>query len=99
MTEPTLEANQALGVIGDATTLQDRAVPWIIRPFIAKFEWRHVPVFVRIRVLVALGFVIAAVTLCAAGHWWGALFFVAAGLDGWVAFELPRWKLASKQRP
>jgi hypothetical protein len=75
--------------------LQDRAVPWIIRPFIARFEWRHVTVFARIRVLVALGFVIAGAILCAYAHWWGALFFVAAGLDGWVAYELPHWKLAS----
>ena len=75
--------------------LQDRAVPWIIRPFIARFEWAHVSVFARIRVVVALGFVVAAVVLCAYGHWWGALFFVAAALDGWVAYELPHWKLTS----
>jgi hypothetical protein len=75
--------------------LQDRAVPWMIRPFISRFEWRHVQVFVRVRVLVALGFVITAAILCAFGLWWGALFFVAAGLDGWVAYELPHWKLAS----
>lgn len=77
--------------------LQDRAVPWIIRPFIARFEWAHVSVFARIRVVVALGFVLAAVILCASGHWWGALFFVAAALDGWVAYELPHWKLTSNR--
>jgi hypothetical protein len=75
--------------------LQDRAVPWVIRPFIARFEWAHVRVFARIRVVVAVAFVIAAAVLCAAGLWWGALFLVAAALDGWVAYELPRWKLAS----
>jgi len=77
--------------------LQDRAVPWILRPFISRFEWAHVEVFARIRVVVALGFVIAAVMLCASGLWWGALLLVAALLDAWVAYALPRWKLASRR--
>lgn len=35
--------------------------------------------------LVILGFII-----CAFGQWWGACFFVLAGLVGWLAYKLPR---------
>jgi len=30
----------------------------------------------------------------AIAHWWGAFLFVAAGLVGWLACQMPRWKLA-----
>lgn len=74
--------------------LQASTVPWFIRPFVSNFEWRHVKGFAVIRAFVALWFVILEAILCAYRYWWGAFFFAAAGLDGWVAYQLPRWKLA-----
>jgi hypothetical protein len=44
------------------------------------------------RVVVALWFVILGAILCGYGYWWGAFLFVAAGLTGWFAYQMPRWK-------
>ncbi|HTU98058.1 MAG TPA: hypothetical protein VMF14_19565 [Solirubrobacteraceae bacterium] len=43
------------------------------------------------RWIVAIGLVIAGVVLVAVGHWWGALLFLAAGLNGSLAYLVPRW--------
>jgi signal transduction histidine kinase len=43
--------------------------------------------------LVAIWLVILGAFFCATGHWWGAFLFVAAGLVGWLAYQMPRWKL------
>jgi Na+/H+-translocating membrane pyrophosphatase len=69
-------------------------VPWIIRRFASKYEWRHVKGIAAIRVLVALWLTFLGAILCADGYWWGAFLFVAAGLVGWLAYQMPRWKLA-----
>ena len=34
---------------------------------------------------------IAAVVLLAFGQWWGVVFFLAAGLNGSLAYLVPRW--------
>jgi hypothetical protein len=39
--------------------------------------------------LIALGAI-----FCAYGYWWRALLFAAAGLVGWLAYQMPRWKQA-----
>jgi len=43
------------------------------------------------RWVAAACFVIAGVLLLVFGHWWGALFFVAAALNGSFAYLVPRW--------
>jgi hypothetical protein len=35
--------------------------------------------------------VIAAVVLLAFGHWWGALYFLPAGVNGSLAYLVPHW--------
>ena len=55
------------------------------------FGARHVKGVAVSRWIAAVGFVVAAVLLLALGHWWGALFFVAAGLNGSLAYLVPRW--------
>jgi hypothetical protein len=70
------------------------AVPRIIRRTVTQFEWRHVKGVVAIRALVALWLVALGTIACAKGYWWGALFYVVAGLVGWLAYRMPRWKLA-----
>jgi signal transduction histidine kinase len=57
------------------------------------FGARHVKGVAISRWAAAVCFVIAAVLLLALGHWWGALFFLAAGLNGSLAYLVPRWNL------
>ncbi|MGD0985690.1 MAG: hypothetical protein ABSA65_18045 [Acidimicrobiales bacterium] len=71
-----------------------KSVPWIVRRFVTKYEWRHVKVIVGVRAVVAVWLLVLGSILCAYGYWWGALLFLAAGLQGWVAYQMPRWKLA-----
>ena len=55
------------------------------------FGARHVNGVAISRWIAAVCFVIAGVLLLAFGHWWGALFFVAAALNGSLAYLVPRW--------
>jgi membrane protein implicated in regulation of membrane protease activity len=55
------------------------------------FGARHVQGVAVSRWIAAVCFVIAGVLLLVFGHWWGALFFVAAGLNGSLAYLVPRW--------
>lgn len=71
-----------------------KTVPRIIRRFVPKYEWRHVKGIAAIRALAGLWLVFLGAILCAYGYWWGAFLFVVAGLDGWFAYQMPRWKLA-----
>jgi hypothetical protein len=57
------------------------------------FGARHVKGVAVSRWVAAVCFVVAAVLLLAFGHWSGALFFVAAGLNGSLAYLVPRWNL------
>jgi signal transduction histidine kinase len=57
------------------------------------FGARHVNGVAISRWIAAVCFVIAGVLLLAFGHWWGALFFVAAALNGSLAYLVPRWNL------
>ena len=59
-----------------------------------QFGWRHVKRVAVIRWLVAAWLVILASIFCVSGQWWGALLFLAAGLNGWLAYQMPRWKRA-----
>lgn len=73
---------------------QALTVPWFIRRFVPRYEWRHVKAIAATRALAALWLAFLGAILCAYGYWWGAILFVAAGLAGWVAYQMPRWKLA-----
>jgi hypothetical protein len=65
-----------------------------LRGLVPQYEWRHVKGIAALRVLVALWLVFLGAILCAYGYWWGAALFVVAGLLGWLAYQMPRWKLA-----
>ena len=68
-------------------------IPKIIRGISTDFGMRHVRSVAVIRLLVAGWLVILGCVFCALGHWywWGALLFVPAGVNGWLAFQMPRW--------
>ena len=70
-----------------------KTVPRIIRRTVTQWEWRHVKGVANIRVLVAVWLVFLGCIACADGYWWGAFFFVVAGIVGWLAYDMPRWKL------
>src|SRR5579875_866073 len=69
------------------------ADPSAARGTFTAFGARHVKGVAISRWVAAVGFVIAAVVLLAVGHWWGALFFLAAALNGSLAYLVPRWNL------
>ncbi len=57
------------------------------------FGARHLKGVAITRWVAAVCFVIAAVVLLAFGQWWGVVFFLAAGLNGSLAYLVPRWNL------
>ena len=83
------EDRRALGVGVDMTD----AGPSAARGTFTAFGARHVKGVAVSRWVAAVCFVVAAVLLLAFGHWWGAVFFVAAGLNGSLAYLVPRWNL------
>jgi signal transduction histidine kinase len=92
MQEPT---ERAEGQHADkATQPSTETVPRIIRGMSTDFGLRHVQGVAVVRFLVAVWLVILGSICCAFGHWWGALLFVPAGLVGWLAYQMPRWKVA-----
>jgi len=96
MYEPTRRPRAERQQADETTQPSTKPVPWIIRhgwPG-TQFGWRHVKGAAVIRLLAATWLVILGSIFCASGHWWGALLFVAAGVVGWLAYQMPRWKLA-----
>lgn len=71
-----------------------KTVPWPFRRWVTRYGWRHVKFVAVVRALVALWLIILGSIFCANGYWWGALLLVAAGLVGWLACQIPRWKRA-----
>jgi hypothetical protein len=55
------------------------------------FGARHVKGVAVSRWVAAVCFVIAGALVVAFGHWWGLVFFVAAVLNGSLAYLVPRW--------
>ncbi len=55
------------------------------------FGARHVKGVALSRWVAAVCFVIAGALVVAFGHWWGLMFFVAAALNGSLAYLVPRW--------
>jgi len=60
------------------------------RGTLTAFGARHVKGVALSRWVAAVCFVIAAVVLMALGYWLGALFFLAAALNGSLAYLVPR---------
>jgi membrane protein implicated in regulation of membrane protease activity len=52
---------------------------------------RHIKGVAISRWIAAACFVIAGALVVAFGHWWGLVFFVAAALNGSLAYLVPRW--------
>ncbi len=67
--------------------------PSAARGVFTAFGARHVKGVALSRWVAAACFVIAGASLMALGYWLGALFFVAAGLNGSLAYLVPRWNL------
>ena len=65
------------------------------RGIFTEFGARHIKGVAVSRWVAAVCFVITGVLLLAFGVWWGALFFVAAGLNGSLAYLVPRWSRRS----
>jgi hypothetical protein len=55
------------------------------------FGARHVKGVAVSRSVGAVCFVVAGVGLLEFDQWWGAIFFVAAGLNGSLAYLVPHW--------
>ena len=58
-----------------------------------EFARRHVKGVALVRLLVAVWLVILGSIFCAYRHWWGAFLFPVAALVGWLACQMPRWRL------
>ena len=69
-----------------------RPAPWIARSMSTEFGRRHVKAIAVTRLLVAIAMVAVGSAYCASGHWWGALWFAPAALNGWFVYLMPRWK-------
>ena len=57
------------------------------------FGARHIKGVALTRWVSAVCFVIAGALLLALGQWWGLVFFLAAALNGSLAYLVPRWNL------
>ena len=73
--------------------------PSTARGAFTAFGARHVKGVALTRWIAAVCFVIAGASLMAFGYWLGALFFVAAGLNGSLAYLVPRWNLLRDAAP
>jgi signal transduction histidine kinase len=71
-----------------------KPVPRIVMRTTTSFGWRHANGIAIIRFLVAIWLVCLGAIFCTFGYWWGAFLFVAAGLVGALAYQMPRWKVA-----
>jgi hypothetical protein len=68
-----------------------RLAPSPGRGTLTAFGARHVKGVAVSRWVAAVCFVIAGALVVAFGHWWGLVFFVAAALNGSLAYLVPRW--------
>jgi signal transduction histidine kinase len=69
------------------------AGPSATRGTFTAFGARHVKGIALARWIAAVCFVIAGALLFMFGQWWGVVFFLAAGLNGSLAYLVPRWNL------
>ena len=78
----TTERQESTGVAPPAT-----------RGIFTAFGARHIKGVAVTRWVAAACLVAAGAVLLAFGQWWGAALFVAAGLNGSLAYLVPRWNL------
>jgi hypothetical protein len=80
----------------EAATVPTKPVPSLIRRISTDFGLRHVRGVAVTRLLVTVWLVILGSFFCVLGHWYwlGALLFAPAALNGWLAYQMPRWKPA-----
>jgi hypothetical protein len=76
------EHQQSTGVAPSAT-----------RGTFTAFGARHVKGVAVARWVAAVCFVVLGAVFLAFGHWWGVLLFAPAGLNGSLAYLVPRWNL------
>jgi membrane protein implicated in regulation of membrane protease activity len=67
--------------------------PFANRGIFTAFGARHLRGVAIYRWIAAVCFVIGGALLLAFGKWWGAVFFLAAGLNGSLAYVVRRWNL------
>ena len=70
-----------------------RVAPSPGRGIFLAFGARHIKGVAVSRWVAAVCFVIAGAVVVAFGQWWGLVFFVAAALNGSLAYLVPRWNL------
>jgi hypothetical protein len=63
------------------------------RGIFTAFGARHVKGVAVSRWIAAVCFVVSGALLLAFGQWWGVLLFAAAGLNGSLAYLVPRWNV------
>ena len=69
------------------------AGPSATRGTFTAFGARHVKGVSVARWVAAVCFVVWGAVLLAFGQWWGVFLFVPAGLNGSLAYLVPRWNL------
>ena len=79
----------------DATEHQQSTgvAPPAARGTFTAFGARHVKGVAAARWVAAACFVVCGAVLLAFGQWWGAFLFAPAGLNGSLAYLVPRWNL------
>ncbi len=70
-----------------------RVAPAATRGTFTVFGARHVKGVAVARWVAAVCFVVWGAVFLAVGYWWGVFLFVAAGLNGSLAYLVPRWNL------
>jgi hypothetical protein len=98
MHEPSADSPVGCQRTAEAVTSSSKPVPRIIKRTTTSFGWRHVHGIAIIRFLVAIWLVCLGAIFCAFGYWWGAFLFVAAGLVGALAYQMPRWKALDAEK-
>jgi signal transduction histidine kinase len=82
---------------GSSPQVESRAsqpARWVLQHVASDFGRRHVKGVAVTRYLVAIWLVCLGVVFCVLGYWWGALLFLVAALNAWLAYYLPRWRVA-----
>jgi hypothetical protein len=75
-----------------ATTEQQQS-PSATKGTFTAFGARHIKGVAVTRWAAAVCLVVAGAVLLAFGQWWGVVLFAAAGLNGSLAYLVPRWNL------
>ena len=74
-------------------TTEHHAGPSAARGTFTAFGARHVKGVAAARWVAAACFVVCGAVLLAFGQWWGAFLLAPAGLNGSLAYLVPRWNL------